>query len=164
MSTQNQGKDLQNTILRIARTYQDRNVCKIHKVDPPVRVVGFGAARKVIFMPNPFVDFIGSWTERGGRSIALEAKSTAKPTLPILQSGGITEAQYESLWSWRKSGAAVGVLWEYGQEIRFAPLEALRAQLDAGVKHLKWDNATPVPRGTGFCEFDFMQVLRAYFP
>lgn len=164
MSTSNQGRALQGEIDRIANAYRTVGIAKLHKVDPPCRVVGFGAARKVIFMPNPFVDYVGTWTQRGGRSLALEAKSTAEPKLPIRQQSGVTEKQFEALSEWEQHGAAVGILWGYKNEIRFVPMAAARAQLAAGVKHVKWDTATVIPRGLGLVTFDFIKVIAAYFP
>lgn len=164
MSISNQGKQLQETIAACAAYYAHRGIAKIHKVDPPCRIVGAGFKRKTIYLENPFVDFIGTWAARGGRTIALEAKSTEKPTLPVSQDGGVTAKQLAALQDWRDHGAAVGVLWEYGEDIRFVPLDAIRSQLDAGIKHVKWEHARPVPEGLGFCRFDFLAVLAIYFP
>lgn len=166
MSTANQGRWLQDEITRICEHYAQRNTARIKKVDPPSRITGTGAKRRTIYMLNPFVDFIGAWTQRAGRAIAIEAKSTAEPSLPICQDGGITKNQWDLLNEWRRAGAAVGVLWGYRTEIRFVPFEALRAQLNATppVKHVKWEHATPIPQGLGFCSFDFLVTLGEYHP
>lgn len=164
MSTGNQGRWLQDLVTTICEDYDRRRLAKIHKVDPPMKIVGTGYARKTIFMPNPFVDYIGAWEVRAGRAIALEAKSTADPSLALCQSCGVTDKQWLALNGWRRAGAAVGILWGYRDEIRFVPFEAARAQLTTGVKHVKWEHATPVPRGLGMCVFDFLHTLAEYHP
>lgn len=164
MSTSNQGRALETEIEAIANAYEARNVMRISKVEPPVRLLGTGIRRKTIFLRNPFLDFVGSWTERGGRAIFLEAKSTTKPQLPLFQDGGITENQWAAILQWRNHGAATGVLWGYDGQIRFVPVPAMISQQQAGVKHIKWDNATPVPKGEGWVTWDFVHALRLFHP
>lgn len=164
MSTSNQGRAFQNEITRTAEIYEQKGLLRLAKVDPPMRIVGTGHARKTIMLDNPFLDFHGAWRERGGRALCIEAKSTEKPTLGLCQSGGITENQWRNLQSWAGNGAACCVLWGYRGETRYVPLQAIAAQLRAGIKHLKWDNATVVPRGLGFVFFDWLQTLREYHP
>lgn len=160
----NTGKWLQDEIDAIAKDYQRRGILTLKKVDPPTRVIP-GPRPKVIMLENPFLDFIGTWTERQGRCLVLEAKSTEEPKLTICNSGGLSERQWNALHAWETAGAVTGVLWGYREaEIRFVPMAALRAQWRSEAKHIKWENATPIPRGTGFCTWDFAAVLRQYFP
>jgi len=156
------GRSLQKLIDGICKQYEAGGVARIKKVDPPVRIMGGG--RKIVHLENPFVDFIGTWRARGGRTICLEAKETREPQLKLVSDGGLTERQYKALKHWRQFGAAVGVLWGYHDELRFVPFEAIQAQLDSGIKHLKWGNATPVRRGPGFIIWDFLATLAEYYP
>lgn len=155
------GKWLEEEITRIAGAYRTRGQLHLEKVDPPTRIF----RGQVIFLQNPFLDFAGAWRERGGRAIFLEAKSTDDPKLEIGK-GGLRDAQRQALRNWQLSGAAVGIIWglSRAQELRWVPLEAIDAQLRNGTKHLKWDNATPLPRGTGWVTWDFLHALRLYHP
>lgn len=165
MSATEHGKWLQDEITRIADDYERRGIARLKKVDPPLRIIGnpFKGKGRVIPLANPFLDFMGAWTARQGRVIVIEAKSTQEPKLP-LGNGGLDSDQWTLLNRWRGAGGAVGVVWGYKHELRFVPFEAIRSQLGAGVKHLKWEHATPIPRGLGFCTFDFLHTLAEYCP
>jgi hypothetical protein len=84
----NDGRGFQKEIEQTCGAYQNRRAATLRKVDPPTRVIGTAAARRVIFRPNPFLDFAGSWTARHGRAIFVEAKSTSTHRLPFARSGG----------------------------------------------------------------------------
>lgn len=166
MSKKNQGTWFEGDLVKICRAYRHNGVMELEKVEPPTRVVKRPPTfqPEILRMANPFLDFVGVWTRRQGRAVFLEAKSTAEPKLGLKQSGGLSEAQYDSLVRWNAAGAAVGILWAYAQHVRFVPLLACVAQLEAGVKHVKWENATPVPQGTGWVMWDFEKVLASYYP
>lgn len=156
------GRPLQNEIIQIANVYRTQGVCVLHKVDPPLRVVGKRPNVKVIFLDNPFLDFVGAWKARGGRAIVLEAKQTEEPKLTF--GNKLTDKQIAALRSWHSYGAAVGVLWMFGGEMRYLPIAAITARLDEGIKHVKWEHATEIPRGLGFITWDFMRTLADYYP
>ena len=139
----NQGQWLEKEITTIADAYEVRGTMRLKKASPPSIVV-YKPVPRVIMLENPYLDYIGTWTARGGRGLCIEAKSTEKPTLGICQDGGITERQYSQLHLWEQAGAAVGVLWGYQAEIRFIALQALTAQIHAGVKNIKWDAAKKI--------------------
>src|SRR6187402_1485458 len=80
----NNGKGFEGLISKLAQAYAARWIATLEKVEPPVRVIGFGPARKVIFLKNPFLDYVGTWTAAGGRAIFIEGKSTAEDRLPLL--------------------------------------------------------------------------------
>lgn len=159
------GKWLEDAITRIGSAYEQQGILKIRKVDPPVRMIGTGNARRIIPMTNPFLDFVGTWTRRGGRALCIEAKSTDKTTLGI-GSGGLTDNQWANLLDWRRHGAATGVLWGLNDtnEIRFVPVEAIEAQLRNGIKHIKWHHATELRQGLGFVLSDFEEALADFHP
>ncbi len=105
------GRGFEQQVENSAAHYERQQILLLRKVEPPTRVVGGGAARKVIFLDNPFLDFVGSWTERGGRMIVLEAKETHEPRLSY--GGGLTERQLEAMHRWWQVGAAVGLVWNW---------------------------------------------------
>lgn len=168
MAITNQGKWLELTIKQAALEYQRQGRLSLEKVDPPMRVMGTGPHRRTVMLPNPFLDFVGTWTEQCGRAIFIEAKSTADPRLPIVDEGvktaGLKFKQIQALKRWRAAGAAVGVLWGYQEQLRFIPMQAIESQQRNGIKHLKWDNATPIPRGYGWVVFDWIRPLADYNP
>jgi hypothetical protein len=145
---------------------------RLRKVDPPTRVIGSGAFRRIIFQMNPFLDFCGAWTERDGRAVFVETKSTSEPKLTVNTSGGLTVTQVESLRHWHNAGAVAFVLWEYRGEVALLPaamiIEHVK-QIVAGTAFKYIDRATVyphwmVPKGLGFITFDFRQVMAAVWP
>src|SRR5579862_1167264 len=155
----NTGKPFEAHLLEIASIYENRGILSLVKSDPPVRVVGFGPARKVIFLRNPFVDFVGVWKERNGRAIFLEAKSTADPSLDLDHDNGITDTQIKSLKRWSNAGAAVGVLWECQGSVKFISLDSITRRLMANLRKIHFHQAEPVGQGEGFVMFDFIKNL-----
>lgn len=153
-----QGQWLEKEIGMINDAYRLQNIAKIHKVSPPSIVI-YNPVLRVVMLENPYLDYIGTWTSRDGRTISIEAKSTEKPSLTICQDGGITDRQYAALHAWHQSGAAVGVLWGYQERIRFVTIAALTSQIQAGVKHIKWDQVQPIPTGLGFITHDYIRSL-----
>lgn len=172
VSTKNQGTWLERDIQRCCDVYREKCLLDLAKVEPPTRVLWTPKARRrpgqpeqtVLQLPNPFLDYVGAWRERGGRAVFLEVKSTSEPRLGIMQSSGIRDAQFFALQRWARAGGAVGVLWAHREELRFLPLEALEVRLKDGVKHVKWEHARAIPRGMGWLTWDFLQVLRLYNP
>lgn len=157
----NNGKPLEAAIKAVAVHYARNGEMRLEKVDPPTRIV---FPKRIVFMENPFLDFIGTWTERGGRMVCIEAKSTDGPTLTLKHKGGVTEGQINSMRLWADYGAAVGIVWAYGRDIAFVPVALVFSQLEAGVKHIKWEHACPlVPRNPMY-RADFLPALREYFP
>ena len=103
----NDGRDFQTEILTAAEEYRFRGFMRLRKADPPMRLAG----GRVIMLENPWLDFGGAWTERGGRALFIEAKSTSTPVLPFDRDGGITEKQMDEISNWRLAGAVAFVLW-----------------------------------------------------
>lgn len=148
-------------------SYARAGVATAHKVTPPARIVGSFAARKVIFLANPFLDFAGTWTKRNGRSLFLEAKSTGNGRLPFLRDAGIKPSQFEALNKWHAAGAAVGVIWHRTdtKQTALLTLSDLRVANAANVASIKWEGVTLVPRGLGGVIHDVLAVLEAeYYP
>lgn len=161
-NTLNDGREFQAKVMASADLYREKNLLRMDKVDPPVRVVGSGQFRKVLFMENHFLDFIGSWTERAGRMVAIEAKSTAVPSLGI--PARLTDRQREWLLRWHNSGAAVGVLWEWKDNgTVFLPIGQIQSVWKTGRRHIKFDECERVAQGQGFLLVDFIQNLRKWY-
>lgn len=131
----------------------------IEKIDPPVRVVGTGQFRRVIFLENPWLDYGGVWTEAGGRAMQIEAKSTEQPRLPVGRPGGLTAQQTANLIGWHRRGVACAVLWGHGDETRILTAEEIESAVDAGAASIRWRHVPAVPRGTGGLEFDWLAEL-----
>ncbi len=166
------GRAFQELLKRTFDSYAAQGVAYIHKTDPPVRVIGFGPARKIIFQKNPFLDFIGTWTARGGRTIVLEAKAISGTRLRLLlgkgkdgkpkKGDGITEAQLRNALDWSARGALVAFLWHQDGQTRLVTPEMANAYAVAsGEKSIPWLEAHKVPQGNGFALVDVLQAMAA---
>jgi hypothetical protein len=146
-------------------------IMRVKKVDPPSRVMGGGAARRVIFLENPFLDFGGAWTARGGRAIFFEAKSTKDHKLRFDQSGGLTTKQLDAVRHWHNAGAVTFALWEWKDVgVKLLPgwfLADLRDRARAGYewKHVLWAQSDlVVSQGAGYRLVDFLPVIEKLWP
>lgn len=154
LSASNQsGKAFENWVDSWCRIYEKAGRATIRKVDPPTRIVG---GRRIIFLPNPFLDYIGSWTERGGRTIVLEAKANVKRSkrLPVnVEKGaGVRVKQWTWLQNWERAGAAAGVLWWNAGDLRLVTPEQIRKALSSGQKSVDVEKTFPVKREGGFLD------------
>ena len=171
----NTGKAFEAEIERVLIQYQASGILRMKKVDPPLRYIGPG---KVLHLANPFVDFVGCWTERGGRMVVMECKSTKRkmqgieldigiqrePRLP-LGDDGLTDRQVDALRHWSAAGAVAFVLWRHGDtDTMLLPWPAIRAVAAAGQRrHLLWSDGHLVRRGLGFVTVDFVAEMRRIF-
>jgi len=162
----NDGRGFQKEIERTCAAYQNRRTATLRKVDPPTRVIGrTPEERRVFFMANPFLDFVGVWTARHGRALFVEAKSTATHRLPFSRSGGITSEQVGSIKTWRLAGAAACVVWKFGGKVVLLTPEHLMEAERLELKSITFDRGLPVVPGEGFILWDFLPVLeRALWP
>lgn len=166
----NDGKDFEAEIKLCAAEYQFRGWLRLKKVDPPVRLLGGGQFRKVIFLENPFLDWTGCWTERGGRSVFIECKSTTGLALPFDRDGGVTSAQVTSIINWRLAGALAFVLWRTPEGVALISSRALvdlRRHAKAGerARTLRWADARiRVAPGANPAKvpWDFLPVMREH--
>ena len=162
MSFTNSGKPFEKMLEHVFDAYRACGIMDIRKTDPPVKVVGTGVRRQVIFMDNPWVDFLGSWREKSGRMIALEAKSTATNHLAVGKTGGVTARQWQALTDWSSAGAAAGIIWECPAGVFFVPLgqaakaanNRCRVTPEFGIK---------LPPGKGFVFWDVAAALRIVY-
>lgn len=158
------GQRFETYIKMICEAYETQGRAKIRKVDPPTKTFGGGHAMRIIHLANPFLDLVGSWQERSGRAIFLECKSTQIARLPVCCDGGVTANQYEALMSWEAAGAAVGVLWEHADDIRFVSTGMMAANRSEGRASVPWKDAYGIPRGLGFVTHDWLTMLGQIYP
>lgn len=161
----NDGRTFEDAFLKTADAYFNARILRLSKVEPPVRVVGWGEKRKVIFMENPFPDWTGVWTERAGRSLMIETKSTCEPKLAMKEKGSLSANQIEWLKRWHHSGSAVGVVWEWmNHGAVFIPIGQVVGIWQSGRRHIKFEECQPIRQGRGFVLFDFVENLRHWYP
>lgn len=167
----NTGKRFENMVSASAAHYQAEGLLRIKKVEPPTRIVGGGQARRVIFMENPFLDWVGAWTERRGRAVFIECKSTGEGKLPF-DGNGVTTLQLDAMRNWSNAGAVAFVLWEWKDRIKVVPVSIFKAARDAvrigqGFKHLKWDEVSDDLLATVYATkipVDFLPAMRKVWP
>lgn len=146
------GGTLERSIEAVHTYYLLTGVAKVHKVDPPVRIVG----RRVIFLENPFLDYIG--TLAGGQTIAIEAKETCEPRLE-LSGTKLTGKQSRSLDQWRHFGAIAFLLWWHAGEIRIVTPQIIAAEEQAGRASVRWRRAVPMTKSQQH-PADYLPTLR----
>ncbi len=160
-NSKNDGRGFQLELESTAAGYQTRGLARFEKVDPPARMMGGGPSRRVIFMKNPFLDFIGVWSKRGGRMLAFEAKSTANHRLAFNNDNGLTSTQWAAMKSWRMAGAACCLLWKHADAVVLFTPEMLQAAQARGDKSLVFESGIAIGRGEGRIIWDFLPVLEA---
>lgn len=159
----NKGTAFERRLEAIWHAYMRQGRAKIHKVDPPVKVFGHGRASRVVMLDNKHLDFVGTWTEQGGRALILEAKYTSERRLPIDRSPGMSSSQMANLRGWTQAGAATGVIWGYEGGIKLVSLAMIDAAIaDSGRISIRWCDAIPVAQGDGFVSHDVLTTLAAF--
>ena len=161
----NKGSDTEKTIAMICSAYRKAGRANIRKVDPPTLTMGKG---RTILLENPFLDFMGVWTEAGRRSITFEVKRTAEPRLPVNRPGqsGITVKQWQCLQDWDRAGACTFILWHHPTTanphgIRILTIELIRQALQETERaSVPWNRAIKVERGNGFITHDFLNTAK----
>ena len=158
-NARNTGKSFERELEMTCRGYEQAKIATISKVDPPTRTVGGGARMRVIYQPNPFLDFIGVWTALAGKPLFIEAKSTSTHLLPFCRDGGLTENQCNALRRWENAGARVGLVWQWKEKVVAIP-HPHRLDLQ-GAKSLRFEDFTDylVERGTGLIVWDFLHIF-----
>lgn len=154
------GTAFEARVKSVCDTYLAQGRAYLEKVDPPTVKTQY----RTIYKDNPFLDYVGSWIERGSRIVHIEAKSNLKARLPIsTDKDGVSVEQIANLIAWEKAGAAVGILWERYGEVRFVTIAQMGAARADDMKSVAWERAYPIPTGRGV-EFDFLAVLHVLYP
>lgn len=160
------GTSFEEHVQIVAAAYEVQGRAALSKQSAPVLVLMGG--RKVIPLKNPYLDFSGTWIERGGRALHIEAKASKVPRLPIYvetKGAGLTTEQIESLERWRTAKAAVLVLWEHDGEVRGVTLSHIyKARDEENRMSVPWAWAYPIPKGEGLVSFDFLALLAQLYP
>lgn len=157
----NDGRSFERSLQQVCRLYAEAGRAYFEKVEPPTRTIGGGFNRKVLYMANPFLDFVGTVKEWNGRAAMFEAKSTSKPVLPCGDHGGFSQSQREAMAKWRQHGAACWLLWEYQGEVRLWFQSMVEAGLSERASLLFEDGLTIKP-GKGFLFWDFLATVADY--
>ena len=113
----------------------------------------------MIFLANPFLDFMGTWTAHHGRALFIECKSHESGRLGIASSGGISATQWAALKSWRRAGAACAVLWRQKGDVRLFTPEMIAKAEAGGAKSLVFVEGHLVFQGQGRVIWDFLKTL-----
>jgi penicillin-binding protein-related factor A (putative recombinase) len=151
----NRGTAFERELGLLFDAYRGANRADIQKVEAPTKVFGAGKAKRTIHLTNPFLDYVGAWTERSGRMIQLEAKHTESPRLALGGADGLTRSQWDAARAWDKAGAMVLLLWQYRDEVRVTtPHLAMHAAQINGRKSIRWADAYRMPAGLGFIRYD----------
>jgi len=156
----NDGRSFEKTLETINSQYERQGRATVSKVEPPCRVIGWGPQRKVIFLPNPYPDFLGVWTELGSRPLFFEAKSTSEPRLANDKSH-LSDNQLEAMRRWRTAGAATFLLWEMAGVVTFWTMAMIEAGLSAR-RSLVFEDGHQVESGTGFVFHDYLATARRF--
>lgn len=160
----NNGSQFEEILGTQHEAYEVQGRARLHKVSPPCLVFGTPGRQRVILKENPFLDFIGSWIERGGRSMHLEAKMTGEPRLGINNATGIKPQQLINLKAWEDSGAVVGVLWYHAGECRLLSLAQIFAALGDGRHSVRWEKAYKLYQTTDLVFWDYLPALAVIYP
>lgn len=161
-NARNDGRRFEDLFRGVADQYHHLRLLRLEKCDPPTKVMGKRPFVNIIYQENPFADWVGSWTERGGRSLIIETKSTQEDKLQL--GSKLSDKQIEWLQRWHSAGAVTGVVWEADFKVGFLPLGRIMDVVKSGRRHIKFAEADPVPQGKGFIMFDFIQNLRRWYP
>lgn len=161
----NDGRYFQDTLTAVFDEYERLGIASIKKTEPPMRVVGGGKFRRVIFLANPWLDYAG--TTNLGRAVIIEAKSTSKPRLGIdsNEAAGIKTHQRETALRWQNMGAVAFYLWHWTdgirEGVRLLTPTIVENALRRGVRSVTWDDALRIPRGAGRLIFDPLAAYTA---
>lgn len=165
----NTGTDFETTLQGVMDAYKRLGKLRMVKAAPPIRVFGPPGRQRVIMLPNPFLDFVGTWVERGGRMVMIEAKRTREARLPLSDSG-LKESQRAAMLNWTVSGAVSFVLWNHDTgnglgNTYFVPWAAIQKCLQLQErKSLTPEDCILLPQGNGFVLIDFLPEMHRQFP
>lgn len=154
------GHQFEHEIETSIRHYASQGILCLKPTAPPVRVIGWGQQRRVIFLPNPFLDFIGAWTECGGLLLAIEAKETSEGRLAVNnRNGGVDRRQFDAMRMWESAGGVAIVLWRSPCGVRLLAMGDLRNAVAKG-QRLRDTDGILVNAGPKWCPIDFIAALR----
>jgi len=139
------GDDSEGMVLGLCDEYLKQGRAKLEKVDPPTKVVG--RPPRIIYQRNPFLDLVGTWTEKQGRALFLEVKSTTSHRLPISRPNGLTKDQLGHLRAWSEAGATVALLWVHSGGLKVITLETIEDAAGRENPSIPWGDFPLCRRG-----------------
>lgn len=122
----NQGKWFESLVEQVTTNYERKGIMRLRKVDPPTFMYNGQWVRK----QSPFLDYVGTWTERNGRAIFLECKTTSHGKLPMLSKSGLTDDQYKALKDWHLAGAVSCLLWANRSMVALVTASQLQTHIE----------------------------------
>lgn len=160
----NTGRQFETALEKTIIHYTGKGILRLKKVAPPTRTFGGGkkTPRQIMHLKNPFLDFVGCWTRRGGRAIMMEAKSTKVDKL-CFGSNGITQSQLDAMHHWTFAGAVTFVLWQYGDSCTLFTINDIDG-ISRERKHLRMSDGYPVKQGMGMILYDFEAAMAKIWP
>ncbi len=164
-NARNDGREFQGEIERSCGFYNSHRIATVRKCDPPIRIVWTPdkitkkPVQRVIFLQNPFLDYIGTWTARGARMLCIEAKSTSYHLLRFNADNGFKDKQWAAMKSWHWSGAACALLWKFNGKVMLFTPAMLFAVEATKAKSLKHEDGLRVEPGVGSLVWDFLPIL-----
>lgn len=155
-NAKNTGRAFEREMELTCKGYEQARIATIEKVTPPTRTVGGGRSMRVIYMANPFLDFIGVWTANGERPVFIEAKSTSNHLLPIGADGGLTANQCVAMQRWENAGAVVGLVWQFHDKV--VAIRSAHRLIPTLSRSLRFEDFKDklVERGNGLIVWDFL--------
>jgi recombination protein U len=129
--------------------YAARGVALLHKVPTPIAVGGRrtggshgGVWERAWPVKQSIADYLGVWTERGGRALAVEAKEAAGLRWPFDR---LPEHQREFLSEWTLAGglALVVLRWTATDELWVLDWPTLRAAMSGSARSLRRADGSP---------------------
>lgn len=156
----NDGKAFEKELEKVFAEYQFRGIMRLAKVDPPTRIIGPG---RIVYLENPFLDYCGSWTKRGGRAIFIEAKSTKQDKMSVGKESGLRSQQWEQMRHWNRAGAVVFMLWKCGDGVALFTPEGIQSILDEKSRINIEDGQWLWP-GKGNAIWDIERAMEESFP
>lgn len=152
----NTGKRFEAEIEATCEEYRRLNAALIQKVDPPTKICG----GNVIFLRNPFLDFVGTME---GSTVMFEAKSSRTHLLPLCPitrgnpaKRGISLYQWQAMNRWADFGAIVFLLWNYREKVKRFELDEIRAAIGRGDKSLRFEDGGREIAQNGSIVWDFL--------
>jgi penicillin-binding protein-related factor A (putative recombinase) len=142
----NTGKGLERLIEKQCAFYKNRGLLYLEKVDPPTRTFNTKFGKQTTLLSNPFPDFIGCTSN--GTMVCIEAKSNQLGSLSFGKNGLRTK-QIEDLYTWRRFGAIVGVIWQNPNGYFWVNLECIKKSVSMGRKSIPENITEKIDTGAG---------------
>lgn len=160
----NRGTEFESILDTQHQAYEAQGRAVLEKLSQPIRVFGPPGGQKVVYLKNPFLDFTGTWKEKRGRSLHIEAKVTSEPRLALNSKTGLKVEQLLNLRRWEAAGAAVGVLWHHLGQTRLLTLAQIDLALAEVRGSVRFEKAYRLHQTSDLVFWDYLLPLAALYP